>query len=151
MPELLDVQYEAFPEFVRVIFMGCHNKDDVSKLVPKYIEKMQNDPSDVWIKITDNATGKIIAAADWKIFPGHGGENNSDEAPEWLDAEEKEKSRKVIEEMTEIRKKIMPGPYVRTYEQLQLYTLTRCTNAFSQTYTSASRMQHTVAAVQDTC
>ena len=113
MPELLDVQYDAFPEFVRVTFMGCHSKDDLPKLIPRYIEKLEKDPSDVWIKVTDNATGRIIAASDWKVFPGKPSEHNADEPPEWLEGEEKENSQKVIEQMTEIRRKAMPGPYVR--------------------------------------
>lgn len=118
MPELLDVQYEAFPDFVRIIFMGCHSKDDLPKLIPKYIQKMQSDPSDVWVKVTDNETGKIIAASNWKVFPGEPSDNHADEPPDWLESEEKEKSRKVIEEMTEIRKKAMPGPYVRMLTSL---------------------------------
>lgn len=117
MPELLDVQYDAFPDFVRIIFMGCHSKDDLPKLIPKYVEKMSSDPSDVWIKVTDNATGKIVAASNWKIFPGNPGSSgmdHADEPPKWLEEGQREKSRRVIEEMTEVRRKVMPGPYVRT-------------------------------------
>lgn len=113
MPELLDVQYEAFPDFVRLIFMGCHSKNDLPKLIPKYIEKTDTDSSDVWIKVTDNASGKIVAASNWKVFPGKPSEDHADEPPEWLEGDEKEKSRLVIENMTEIRQKAMPGPYVR--------------------------------------
>jgi hypothetical protein len=111
MTEIVNLQYACFPEFVRLVFMGCHTEADVPRIRDKYIQMMQDDPSDIWIKVTDNKTGRIIAASDWKVYITKA--TYGSEQPDWLEGEEREKSMRIIEQCNAYRARAMPGPYIR--------------------------------------
>lgn len=122
MEDIVDLQYDCFPEFIRQVFMGCHSKDGLPKVRQDFIKKMEDDPNDVWIQVKDRESGQVVAASNWKVYingPSHGGEQ--EEPPENLDGEMLEKSKNLLSTMNSLRAKSMPGPFIR-----MLHSLTRC-------------------------
>lgn len=114
MQELVDLEYDCFPDFVRQVFMGCFSKDDTPKIKQSYVEKMQEDPNDVWIKVVDKQSGHIIAASNWKLYiNGKSGGGVQDDAPDGLDGEVLEKSKAILKKTNDKRALAMPGPFIR--------------------------------------
>ncbi|KAK3052364.1 hypothetical protein LTR09_006574 [Extremus antarcticus] len=106
IPEIVDLMYDAFEDFVRRVVMGCYSQDDMPKLVAQYIGEMQNDPSDIWIKVSDVNTGKIVAASNWKLCATASTPRGVDEVKPWIQDEEAiELSRTVLEPLNELRLK----------------------------------------------
>lgn len=114
LSELTSIEYDCFPPFVRKIFLGCHTRAELPKIQEIYAEKMRSDRHDIWIKAVDRETGKIIAASNWKIHVnGKSDGGIGDHPPPWLEGDEFEKSKQICEQMEEVRRRSMPGPFVR--------------------------------------
>lgn len=121
---ITDLMYDSFPDpTLRRIFMGCHSKAELPHLQQNYVRLMTTDPGDVWIKITERESGRIVAASSWKVHingipPGH----DLDELPMWLgEGEDLEQARRVQGEWDGARRRNMTGPFLRV-----------CTLNFSQ-------------------
>lgn len=115
MPEVIRLCWLSFPQIVRDLLMGCPTEDDLPRSVARYQEEMRADPHALWIKVVDNATGRIAAASHWRIFPGASAPVGADEdtPPPWLDDESRVKALGILAEMTEARIKANPDGYVR--------------------------------------
>lgn len=115
LPELARLQYKCFPPMIRELFMGCKTEADLPRLVQHHLKSMLQDPSDVWIKVTDQTTGRAVAASNWKVHVnGPVPASADDEAPEWLEGEALEKSMKMLQAFNEARRKANPGGFIRT-------------------------------------
>ena len=97
--------------------MGCFSIDDVPKYVAKWTSMMTEDPTDIWIKVTDKQTGEIVAASNWKLYLGSAKaiERQRDEPSEWLSEELKEKSRELLDPSNEGRIPANPDPFLRQW------------------------------------
>lgn len=118
MEEIVSLQYDSFEEpMVREIFMGCKSTNDMPKLVTKYMEAMIKDPSDIWIMLKDIATGRIVAASNWKIYLGsaHVQPRGLDEIMPWLDDETALAAKVLLEPMNETRLLSNPDPFLREW------------------------------------
>lgn len=116
MKELTKLTYDCFPPEIRLLFMGCHNEDDIPKYTERAIKIMKEDPNDIWIGVKDTKTGKFIAGSNWKVYlNGNISVSGEDEIPKWLEGEELAASEKLIREMVASRAKNMPGPYICKY------------------------------------
>ena len=94
--------------------MGCKSEADLPLITTKNLRDRERDPHDVWIKVVDSTTGKIVAASNWKVFLNSGAPNESDEVPpEWLEGEVLEKASKIMSVWNEARRKENPGPHIR--------------------------------------
>jgi hypothetical protein len=115
LPELLELMYKSFSTWTTSRFMGCFSLDDVPNFVAKYTTVMIEDPTDIWIKVTDNHTGEIVAASNWKLYLGSDKaiKRARDEPPEWLSEELKEKSRELLEPSNEGRIPANADPFLR--------------------------------------
>lgn len=115
MPEVIRLCWLSFPQIVRDLLMGCPTEDDLPRSVARYQEEVRSDPHATWVKVVDNASGRIAAASHWRIFPGASAPEGSDEdtPPPWLDDESRVKAQGILDEMTEARKKYNPDGYVR--------------------------------------
>lgn len=112
--EIAELQYDCFPDWIRQLFMGCHSREDLSRCKKDHLQLMQNDPNDIWIKVTDKKSGRIIAASNWKVYVnGKSGGGVQESAPENLEGEELEKSRAIMEKMNINKARSMPGPFIR--------------------------------------
>ena len=147
MTEIVEVQYECFPQFVQEAFMGCFSRDDLPRLTKHYIDEMETDPHVVWIKLVENAKGKIVAATQWKVFPSREPESNEDKPPPWLEGEMREKSAKIMRQMNMKRRKANPSGYVREFPSSQPNAFISKYSYYSQTSTYASRILITAVEV----
>lgn len=113
--EISELEYDCFPEWVQRMFMGCYSRDDLKKVKQRHIKIMQDDPNDVWVKVTDKKSGRIVAASNWKLYvngQSHGGAK--EEPPEGLEGEDAKKSRELMEKMNATKADRMPGPFIRS-------------------------------------
>ncbi|TKA81991.1 hypothetical protein B0A55_01745 [Friedmanniomyces simplex] len=116
MKAVVDLQYRCFPPAIRKLFMGCSSPLQPGELIrytDSVMQRMREDPHDIWIGVKDSQTGRLIAGSNWKVhMNGDAGNRQADEAPSWLEGEELEKSKRVIGKMFEMRQKAMPGPFI---------------------------------------
>lgn len=130
MRELVDLEYRCFDLFVQEgraeghnlcvkhlliipVFMGPDTPEGRAALCKRYSKNMQGDPSDIWMKVVDASTNRIVAASDWKVHVTCAPSDAMDVLPDWLDGEKLERAKKVVEIMEETRRKSMTGPYIR--------------------------------------
>lgn len=95
--------------------MGCSSEEDIPKFVEMQAKIMKDHPADLWIKVIDNDTGKIIAATNWRLYlgPQESLERKEDEVPPWRSEEDKERSLELIGPLNESRKEMGKGPFLR--------------------------------------
>ena len=112
--EIVDLQYDCFPDWIRRVFMGCHSRDDLPRYKEGHVERLRTDPSNVWVKVTDKKSGKVIAASNWKVYVnGKTGGGVQETAPEHLEGEYLAKSQAIMEKMNALKAEAMPGPFIR--------------------------------------
>ncbi|PIA96314.1 hypothetical protein CB0940_10610 [Cercospora beticola] len=118
MAELVQVQYEAFkPKYVRELFMGCRDTDDLPKLAKKYAEDMAQDPTDLWIKVTDLTTGEIVAASNWRLSLASSNvqPRGIDEPMPWVDGELAAEAKEIMEPMNKTRIENNAEPFIHLH------------------------------------
>ncbi|KAK4555827.1 hypothetical protein LTR86_007047 [Recurvomyces mirabilis] len=119
MPALVKLMYDAFPPAIRTIFMGCSTPPqpgELDRITSVYNKEIREDPNEIWIGVKDIATAKLIAASCYKVFlNGEGGNREADSTPAWLTGKDKELSERIIKQMSEMRARAMPGPFVHLH------------------------------------
>lgn len=112
LTEIVALQYACFPPFVREKFMGCKSEDDLPRSVEEFT-KLMEDPHDIWVKVTDIASGRIVSASNWKVYPSSAPTSSDDQPSPWLEGEALEMAETMLGTMNEKRRKANPGGYVR--------------------------------------
>lgn len=112
--EIAELQYDCFPEWIRRIFMGCHSREDLVRAKKDHLHRVQHDPNDIWVKVTDKKSGRIIAASNWKVYVnGKSGGGAQESVPEGLSGDDLKTSQAIMDKMNATKAKSMPGPFVR--------------------------------------
>ena len=94
--------------------MGCRSRDDLPRYKQGHLERHRTDPNDVWVKVTDKKSGRIVAASNWKVYVnGKTGGGVQEAAPQHLEGEELATSKAIMEKMNATKAESMPGPFVR--------------------------------------
>ena len=150
--EIVQLQYNCFEEWIRRIFMGVHSPEDLPRCAQRFVEHMQNDPNDAWVKVMDKSTGRIVAASNWKVYVnGKTDGGVKDSPPEGLQGEDLEKSREIMEKVNQKKREANPGPFVRMLSILWIdhYTVVddiyRSTHLLYRSKLSAARRRWTNA------
>ncbi|EMC98614.1 hypothetical protein BAUCODRAFT_375716 [Baudoinia panamericana UAMH 10762] len=116
---LTRLQYDAFPPFIRKIFMGCSTpliQDELDVYIERLVDEANEHPNDVWIGVKDTETGKFVAGSDWRVFTnGPGGDRNADRPPDNVYGKEREACLGILGNMNEARRKHNPGPFVHLH------------------------------------
>lgn len=114
LPEMLELMYNCFSTWMTERFMGCFSLDDLPKFISKYTKIMKEDPTDIWVKVTDPETNKIIAATNWKLYLGseRAIARGRDEPPEWLEGEQVTESWKLVGALNEARIPANKDPFL---------------------------------------
>lgn len=113
LPEILKICWLCFPQHVRNKLMGCPTEEDLPRAVEFYTQVMREQHHTVWVKVVDDSTGKIAAAALWKIYLSMGAPSLRDEhPPPWLEGETMEASKKKLGELNEARRKANPDGFL---------------------------------------
>lgn len=70
LDELILAQYNAFEgNPAHDGLFGLNTPDAHAAAKQMYIKAMRGDSADFWLKIVDEDTGQLAAAANWKIYP----------------------------------------------------------------------------------
>jgi hypothetical protein len=109
--ELLEVQFRAFAHVgVHTALFGPNTPEMRQLTKEKFIKDMHEDSSDCWMKLVDTATGKIVSAAQWKIYPSWAphGEHPPFKA-DWFEGKEREAAEEICNKFMKIREGHMYG------------------------------------------
>lgn len=83
---------------------------------------MAHDTGDLWLKVQEKETGKVVGASNWKVYVGCVPEHKEELRWEWLQGEGQEvelaKAKGVVQGILETRRRLFIEPYVRTYTLL---------------------------------
>ena len=114
LPEITELMYHCFDSWITTRFMGCFSIDDVPKAVARYTRIMNEDPTDIWMKVVDTQTGKIAAASNWKLYLGSEKaiKRQRKEPPEWLSNEVKEEAEAIAKPVNDARAASNPHPFL---------------------------------------
>lgn len=113
-------EYAAFTDPVlREIFMGPDTPAGHANLAAFYHKLSCTHPGDMWIKVEEKETGRIVAASNWRVYVGGVPETEEELGWEWLQGEENreklERAKKYIQKIMDTRKRLFVGPYCRTF------------------------------------
>lgn len=113
--EMVQAMFDAFDEFTRQYFMGCYSADDLPKLVGSFARQMAEDPTDIWMVVSSEKDGKIVAVSRWKLYlgPPSSLKRPRDEPHPWLDEEATQLSRAMMHPQYDIRQRELSGPFLR--------------------------------------
>lgn len=116
MPEITKLCWLSFSQQVRDLLLGCPTEEGLPRLVDHFARGMREHHHAVWVKSVDQTTGRIAAAALWKIYPNAGAPASGDEQPPpWLEGEAREASKELLDKMNAERRKANPGGFARGY------------------------------------
>jgi hypothetical protein len=70
LDEMLEIQFRAFSKVdVHTALFGPNTKEHRDLVKVRFLKEMKEDVADCWMKLVDKSTGKIVSAAQWKIYP----------------------------------------------------------------------------------
>jgi hypothetical protein len=70
LDEMLEVQFRAFSKVdVHLALFGPNTKEHRDLTKARFLKDMKEDAADCWMKLVDTSNGKIVSAAQWKIYP----------------------------------------------------------------------------------
>ncbi|GAM91101.1 hypothetical protein ANO11243_091480 [Dothideomycetidae sp. 11243] len=117
MLEIVRLQFRAFPGPIHQdIFLGPNTPEGHEHLARSYVRTMQTNSGDYWMKVTEKATGKIVAATEWRIhptvLPDHAAEE--DMSLSWLQdkPERLAFARDILGQSLAARRKHFTEPYI---------------------------------------
>jgi hypothetical protein len=104
--------------FIREVFMGPDTPSNHKTLASHYQNILHTNPADVWIKVEEKSTGKIVGASNWRIHMGSVPEHQEEDLGwEWLRGDEEKLGRvkEVVRGIAETRRRLFTEPYCREY------------------------------------
>ncbi|TLD24671.1 Acyl-CoA N-acyltransferase [Venturia nashicola] len=109
--ELLEVQFRAFADADLIVALLGRNTPETRALTKeKFIKDMKEDSADCWMKLVDTATGRIVSAAQWKIYPSWAPlADHGDFEPNWLEGKDRETAEDMVTRFMTIRAGHMYG------------------------------------------
>jgi hypothetical protein len=126
--EITGLMYHCFDSWIMTRFVGCFSINDLLRGTARYEKIMTEDPTDIWIKVVDTQTRKVIAASNWKLYLGSEKaiKRERNEPPEWLSDKLNEESEAIAKPLNEVRAASNPHPFLcesRSGSTKQLLTL----------------------------
>jgi hypothetical protein len=117
MDAIIDCEFRTFTDtFIREVFMGHDTPAGHKNLSSHYRNILLTNPADVWIKVEEKATGKIVGASNWRVHMSNVPEHEEEDLGwGWLEGDEEKmrKVKEVIRGITETRRKLFTEPYCR--------------------------------------
>lgn len=91
--------------------MGIYDRArDLPRLRALYTATMTADPADLWVKVVDVATGRIVAGSNWRVYVNGPPEDRPmDPVPWWLEGEARERAARFVEAADAVRLREMRG------------------------------------------
>ncbi|THZ41565.1 hypothetical protein D6C90_05537 [Aureobasidium pullulans] len=118
---IVALEFKTFTDpHLREIFMGPDTPDGHAHLSSFYQKTLHTNASDVWVKVEEKKTGKIVGASNWRVHMGSVPKHELAEEDlgwGWLECDE-EKSNKVkgvIAGIMGVRKRLFTEPYCQLH------------------------------------
>jgi hypothetical protein len=114
---IIACEFRTFTDtFIREVFMGHDTPAGHKNLSAHYQNILRTNPADVWIKVEEKSTGKIVGASNWRVHMSSVPEHEEEDLGwGWLEGDEEKlrKVKEVIKDITETRRKLFTEPYCR--------------------------------------
>ncbi|THZ73060.1 hypothetical protein D6C85_04318 [Aureobasidium pullulans] len=116
---IVALEFKTFTDpHLREIFMGPDTPDGHAYLSSFYQKTLHTNASDVWVKVEEKKTGKIVGASNWRVHMGSVPKHELAEEDlgwAWLECDEEKlnKVKGVITGIMGVRKRLFTEPYCR--------------------------------------
>ncbi|KAK7702526.1 hypothetical protein SLS57_011314 [Botryosphaeria dothidea] len=67
--QLVDLHYKVIQGPISDILIGYDTEACRQAAVDRWSKSMKEDPADVWLKVVDTETARVVSTAHWKIYP----------------------------------------------------------------------------------
>ena len=118
---IVALEFKTFTDpHLREIFMGPDTPDGHAHLSSFYQKTLHTNASDVWVKVEEKKTGKIVGASNWRVHMGSVPKHELAEEDlgwAWLECDEEKlnKVKGVITGIMGVRKRFFTEPYCREF------------------------------------
>ncbi|THZ97690.1 hypothetical protein D6C82_06276 [Aureobasidium pullulans] len=118
---IVALEFKTFTDpRLREIFMGPDTPDGHAYLSSFYQKTLHTNASDVWVKVEEKKTGKIVGASNWRVHMGSVPKHELAEEDlgwAWLECDEEKlnKVKGVITGIMEVRKRLFTEPYCQLH------------------------------------
>ncbi|THY62235.1 hypothetical protein D6C98_01646 [Aureobasidium pullulans] len=118
---IVALEFKTFTDpHLREIFMGPDTPDGHAYLSSFYQKTLHTNASDVWVKVEEKKTGKIVGASNWKVHMGSVPKHELAEEDlgwGWLECDEEKlnKVKGVITGIMGVRKRLFTEPYCQLH------------------------------------
>ncbi|THV95623.1 hypothetical protein D6D10_03277 [Aureobasidium pullulans] len=118
---IVALEFKTFTDpHLREIFMGPDTPDGHAHLSSFYQKTLHTNASDVWVKVEEKKTGKIVGASNWRVHMGSVPKHELAEEDlgwGWLECDEEKlnKVKGVITGIMEVRKRLFTEPYCQLH------------------------------------
>lgn len=113
-------EFKTFTDpFIRDLFMGPDTPSGQANLSSHYQQILKINPSDIWIKVENKATGEIVGASNWRVHMSSVPEHQEEDMGwGWLEGnhEKLKKCKEVMADIMEKRKELFTEPYCRKFD-----------------------------------
>ncbi|KEQ85175.1 hypothetical protein M438DRAFT_318351 [Aureobasidium pullulans EXF-150] len=118
---IVALEFKTFTDpHLREIFMGPDTPDGHAYLSSFYQKTLHTNASDVWVKVEEKKTGKIVGASNWRVHMGSVPKHELAEEDlgwAWLECDEEKlnKVKGVITGIMGVRKSLFTEPYCQLH------------------------------------
>ncbi|THW77935.1 hypothetical protein D6D19_01873 [Aureobasidium pullulans] len=118
---IVALEFKTFTDpHLREIFMGPDTPDGHAYLSSFYQKTLHTNASDVWVKVEEKKTGKIVGASNWRVHMGSVPKHELAEEDlgwAWLECDEEKlnKVKGVITGIMGVRKRLFTEPYCQLH------------------------------------
>ncbi|THW49419.1 hypothetical protein D6C77_06761 [Aureobasidium pullulans] len=118
---IVALEFKTFTDpHLREIFMGPDTPDGHAHLSSFYQKTLHTNASDVWVKVEEKKTGKIVGASNWRVHMGSVPKHELAEEDlgwAWLECDEEKlnKVKGVIAGIMGVRKRLFTEPYCQLH------------------------------------
>ncbi|THV69775.1 hypothetical protein D6D28_05643 [Aureobasidium pullulans] len=118
---IVALEFKTFTDpHLREIFMGPDTPDGHAHLSSFYQKTLHTNASDVWVKVEEKKTGKIVGASNWRVHMGSVPKHELAEEDlgwGWLECDEEKlnKVKGVITGIMGTRKRLFTEPYCQLH------------------------------------
>ncbi|KAI9801613.1 MAG: hypothetical protein M1825_003292 [Sarcosagium campestre] len=116
LDEVCAAQYASFVnEPIHDALFGEDSPANRAGMKQRFLHDMRNDAADTWLKVTDADTGKIVCAANWKIYASYVEKPKQHVPADWHQGSEREQAEKIIDDFFERRRRNCKEAHVLLY------------------------------------
>ena len=125
--EVIEVEWAAYSQpqsRLRPLFFPVLGTDEEARTaafeesIERQIAWHRSDPTSHWVKVVDDASGKVAGAALWHVYesdPYAAGSSDEEECTWWPEGEDREMANRLMSQWVAPRMKYMAKPHMCTF------------------------------------